>query len=176
MVDRARGAAAKAKRAMALVRNACSRTKATGAVVAAGIACLAFGGVGETKAANLLELNFWLSGPNYSGVVPACNEQQALDLIASRFAETERRFWDSTLSITEFVKVHEIAFRPWGPQYQPRRYCQGTIYTNDARKRAIYYSIIEDGGFIGATWGVEWCIVGLDRNYAYAPSCKMAGP
>jgi hypothetical protein len=29
---------------------------------------------------------------------------------------------------------------------------------------------------IGAIWGVEWCIVGLDRNWAYNPACKMARP
>jgi len=26
------------------------------------------------------------------------------------------------------------------------------------------------------TWGVEWCVVGLDRNWAYNPTCKMAQP
>ena len=25
-------------------------------------------------------------------------------------------------------------------------------------------------------WGVEWCVVGLDRNWAYNPACKMAQP
>ena len=29
---------------------------------------------------------------------------------------------------------------------------------------------------IGATFGVEWCVVGLDRNWAYNPFCKMAQP
>ena len=173
MVIRARSAAAKAKRAMSLA-TVSGAVKA--AAVVAGLALVSMGGASGAKAANLLELNFWLSGPNYSGVVPACEDQQALDLIASRFAETERRFWASDLTITGFEKVHEIAFRPWGPQYQPRRFCKGTVFTTDARKRAIYYSIIEDGGFIGASWGVDWCVVGLDRNYAYAPSCKMAGP
>jgi hypothetical protein len=24
--------------------------------------------------------------------------------------------------------------------------------------------------------GIEWCIVGLDRNWAYNPACKMARP
>ncbi|MET3355907.1 UNVERIFIED_ORG: hypothetical protein ABID33_003833 [Xanthobacter viscosus] len=146
------------------------------AAVVAGLALVSMGGASSVRAANLLELNFWLSGPNYSGVVPACEDQQALDLIASRFAETERMYWSSALAITGFEKVREIAFRPWGPEYQPRRFCKGTVFTNDARKHAIYYSIIEDGGFIGASWGVDWCVVGLDRSYAYAPSCKMAGP
>lgn len=147
----------------------------------AGLAAAAFAlalsfAAPRAEAANLLELNFWLSGPNYSGDVPACDEQAALNLIAQRFSETEQRFWASNLAITQFEKLSEIAFEPWGPQYLPRRYCKGTIYTNDARKRAIYYSIVEAGGFIGAGWGVEWCVVGLDRNYAYAPSCKMARP
>ena len=178
MRDRARGTATDtiganphttaggARRARGLARFA-----AVAAVAACGLLAA---GAPAAKAANWLEMNFWLSGPNYSGVVPACDSQQALDLIATRFAETERRFWSSTLSITDFEKVHEIAFRPWGPEYQPRRYCKGTVFTNDAKKRAIYYSIIEDGGFIGASWGVEWCVVGLDRSYAYAPSCKLA--
>ena len=27
---------------------------------------------------------------------------------------------------------------------------------------------------IGANWGVEWCVVGVDRNWAYNPACKAA--
>lgn len=152
-------------------------TRAKALAALALIAGLAIAGVAtRVDAASLLQKNFWLSGPDYSGVVPACNEQQALNLIAQRFAETERMYWNSNLTITGFDKVYEIAFRPWGPAYQPRRYCGGRVFTTDNHRRAIYYSIIEDGGFIGASWGVEWCIVGLDRNYAYAPSCKMARP
>ena len=29
---------------------------------------------------------------------------------------------------------------------------------------------------IGANWGVQWCVVGVDRNWAYNPACKAAGP
>ena len=31
-------------------------------------------------------------------------------------------------------------------------------------------------GIIGWGYGVEWCVVGLDRNKAFSPRCKMAGP
>ncbi len=130
----------------------------------------------RAEAANIFQKNFWLSGQDYSAKLPQCNEPHALQTIASRFAETERRFWSSDLAITEFGQVKEIAFRPWGEDFVPRRFCKGTIYTNDARKRTMYYSIVEDGGFAGFSWGVQWCIVGLDRNYAFAPSCKMARP
>ena len=33
-----------------------------------------------------------------------------------------------------------------------------------------------DTGMIAASWGVEWCVVGLDRDWAYNPRCKMARP
>ena len=47
---------------------------------------------------------------------------------------------------------------------------------SDTRARRIHYWIGEDLGMIGASWGVEWCVVGLDRNWAYNPGCRMAQP
>ena len=40
----------------------------------------------------------------------------------------------------------------------------------------VHYSIIEDGGFAGFGQGVEWCVTGLDRNWAYGPGCRAARP
>ena len=31
-------------------------------------------------------------------------------------------------------------------------------------------------GMIGANWGVEWCVTGTDRDWAYNPGCAMAQP
>jgi len=47
---------------------------------------------------------------------------------------------------------------------------------SDGHRRPVYYSIVEDGGMIGANWDVTWCVVGIDRNWAYNPLCKMARP
>ena len=46
----------------------------------------------------------------------------------------------------------------------------------DGKPRPVYFSIIEDGGFAGFTDGVEFCVVGLDRNWAFNPACKAARP
>ena len=35
---------------------------------------------------------------------------------------------------------------------------------------------VEDTGMIGASFGVQWCVVGYDRNWAYNPACRMARP
>jgi hypothetical protein len=127
-----------------------------------------------TQAANFLQKGIYMTGPNYDGVVPACDA--ALDEIASRFALKEGRFWNSRLQILDFEKVREIAFSPWAAGTIPRRYCSAVATISDGRKHRVNYWIGEDTGMIGASWGVEWCVVGLDRNWAYNPACKMARP
>ncbi|SRR6266540_4080909 len=127
-------------------------------------------------AAGFFEKNFWLSGPRYDAVVPPCDHPAALGRIQARFAEKESQFWNSALQIVEFLQVREVAFRPWAVDTMPRRFCTGTVIVSDGLKRRLNYSIIEDAGIIGASWGVEWCVVGLDRNWAYNPQCRMALP
>ena len=133
-------------------------------------------GVLPASAASWLEKNFWLSGPRYDALVPVCEDPEALWKIQSRFAEKEGKFWQSDLQLVGFERVQEIAFRPWAEQTIPRRFCRALVLVSDGKKRPLYYSIIEDAGMIGMTWGVEWCVVGLDRNWAYNPACKMARP
>ncbi|HZC98200.1 MAG TPA: hypothetical protein VE267_19155 [Bradyrhizobium sp.] len=140
------------------------------------LALLAFGHV--AKAANPLELNFWLSGPRYDGRVAEC--EQALATISWQFREKESKFWNSSLTITGYGRIHETAFRPWQSDNIPRRYCSGDVMLSDGKQRTVHYSIIEDGGFSGVDLGfdpgVEWCVTGLDRNWAYNPGCRAARP
>jgi hypothetical protein len=126
-----------------------------------------------SQAASLLEKNFYLFGPRYDSILPPC--EAALGIIATRFATKEGRFWHSSLQITDFADVREIALRPWNDQTIPRRFCSGKAMV-DGRWHAVYFSIIEDGGIIGLTWDVDWCVVGYDRNWAYNPRCRMARP
>ena len=125
-------------------------------------------------AANPAELNFGLFGPNYDGRVKEC--EAAFGTITSQFQEKESNFWNSPLQIVAYGNVHEVAFRPWQSDNIPRRYCRGSVRLSDGSTHAINYSIIEDGGFAGFGQGVEWCVVGLDRNWAFNPACKAAGP
>ncbi len=131
-------------------------------------------------AASWLEMNFGLlSGPGYSGGVPGC--EWGLYKIPRRFAMKERRFWGSDANIDDFADTREIAFRPWGDKLIPRRYCEAKALVSSAEYgkqvwTKVYYSIGEDMGFAGITWGVTWCVVGMDRNLSYAPDCKQARP
>lgn len=145
--------------------------------VATALVCglLAFSAA-PVHAADWFEMNFWLSGPRYDGVLPPCDTPSALGRIQSRFATKEHRFWNSELRIVGFEAVRETAFRPWAPDTIPRRYCSAFALVSDGIRRPVHYSIGEDTGMIGMTWGVEWCVVGLDRNWAFNPRCAMARP
>jgi hypothetical protein len=145
---------------------------ALGAALGIVMGLFAFGQAAE--AANPLELNFWLSGPKYDGRVAPC--EAALGTISTQFREKESTYWNSSLQITAFGQIHEIAFRPWQSDNIPRRYCSGDVMLNDGKPRKVHYSIIEDGGFAGFDQGVEWCVTGLDRNWAYNPNCRAARP
>lgn len=133
-------------------------------------------GIVPARAANIFEKNFWLSGPNYDRVIPTCDYAPALDRIIGRFSIKERRFWNSELRIVGIEDIHETAVLPWAAQSIPRRFCNGTALINDGRRHPIYYSIAEDTGMIGMNWGVDFCVVGLDREWAYSPTCRAARP
>ncbi|HEY1748225.1 MAG TPA: hypothetical protein VGG11_15855 [Xanthobacteraceae bacterium] len=127
-------------------------------------------------AANPLEKNFWLPGPDYDRQMPACDYPRALDRIIGDFRSKEIRFWNSQLQIVGIERIRETAVMPWAAQAIPRRFCSGVALVSDGVRHPIYYSIGEDTGMIGLDYGVNFCVVGLDRNWAYGPACRAAKP
>ncbi len=146
---------------------------AVSVALAVALAVISFA---QARAATWLEKNFWLSGPNYDRDLPSCDYHPALDRIIDNFRTKEFRFWNSELRIVGFENIHEIATMPWAAQSIPHRYCGGTAVINNSTKHEIYYSIGEDTGIMGIDWGVNFCVVGFDRNSAYMPNCRAAGP
>jgi hypothetical protein len=151
------------------VMPSCVRGISGALVLLGSMAC-----AGPAAAANWLEMNFWLSGPRYDSALPRC--EAALDIITVKFSQKESLFWNSNLQIVGFADVRETALRPWAEQSIPRRFCSAEARISDGVWRPVHYSIVEDTGPIGATWGVQWCVVGLDRNWANNPGCRAAQP
>ncbi|MBV9970281.1 MAG: hypothetical protein JO228_09875 [Xanthobacteraceae bacterium] len=139
------------------------------ALMCAALTCTA-------EAATIFEKDFWLSGPLYSAKVPLCEEPEPLNMIRRRFSTKEGKFWNSDLKIAGFERIEEVAWQPWAPGMIPRRFCRATVLVTDGVRRPMYYSIIEDGGMIGVGIGVDFCVVGLDREWAYQPDCLRAKP
>lgn len=128
------------------------------------------------QAANWFEKNFWLSGPEYSRNMPPCDYPAALHEIMNNFRTKEAHFWNSDLKIVGIEDMRETAYLPWAAQSIPRRFCRATALINDHTRHPIYYSIASGTGMIGMGWGVNFCVVGLDRNWAYNPACRAAKP
>ncbi len=131
--------------------------------------------------------------------LPACDSADVGDTLKSRFAQREG-FWHSNLYINDLQYVRETGFRPSGVDYIPRRFCAANAVMSDQKIREVYYSIGEDLGITGTdavgsviqsltlglitsststssldiNWGLDWCVAGLDRNYAYGRNCAAA--
>lgn len=112
----------------------------------------------------------------YEGSMPGCQDPAVLEKVSSMFAEKEAKFWNSSLTIQHYAEIKRIAWRPWGLDTIPRRFCTASARTSDGVRRRVDYSVREDLGVIGATWGVEYCVSGLDRSSAFAPGCRVARP
>jgi hypothetical protein len=143
--------------------------------LALGLA-LSFVSVTQSRAASVFERNFWLSGPRYDIQMPQCDYPPALNRIIGDFRAKEARFWNSRLQIVGIENIQQTAVLPWAAQSIPRRFCAGTALINDGARHAIYYSIAEDTGIDSGEWGVNFCVVGLDRDWAYGPACRAARP
>jgi hypothetical protein len=125
------------------------------------------------RSANIFEKEFWMSGP---AKVPLCEEHGPLKSIERRFSTKEGKFWNSDLKIIGFEKIREVSWQPWAPGTIPRRFCSASVLVSDGLRRSMYYSITEDTGMIGVSYGVEFCVVGLDREWSYQPACLRAKP
>ena len=112
----------------------------------------------------------------YSGQLPACEDPWVLSRISDRFAQKESEYWASSLQIAGYDRVREFGMRANGLDYIPRRYCLARATLNDRREHTVIYDIEENLGIIGWGYGVEWCVVGLDRNLAFAPGCQSLRP
>ena len=112
----------------------------------------------------------------YTGVLPACDDPGVLSTISDRFAQKEGEYWNSSIRLAGFDRVREIGYRANGLAYIPRRYCVARSVDGDGKFRPVIYNIGEDLGMIGWGYGVEWCVVGLDRNHAYEPACSVLRP
>ncbi len=114
--------------------------------------------------------------PRFQNRLLPCDEPVALGRIQETFAEKEARFWNSSLAIRGFDRVRLVSTNPWGQNNVPRRFCSARAHLSDGRVRTVDYAILEDQSIIGATWGVEWCVHGLDRGRSFDPACRMARP
>lgn len=112
----------------------------------------------------------------FSADLPGCEDHDTVWWIKNRFDHTQSTFWNSSLEIVNIDRIREIGFRSNGESYIPRRYCMGRAELNDKKFHTVFYQIQERTGVAGYSDGFEWCVVGFDHDFAYAPACSVLRP
>ena len=67
---------------------------------------------------------------NYDANIPGCQASEVLERLSTHFAEKERKFWNSSLTIVSYERIERTAWRPWGLDFVPRRYCSAVATTS----------------------------------------------
>jgi hypothetical protein len=124
----------------------------------------------------------------FDGQVPQCDDPAVLEKLKARFSSKEATYWGEDIHILGFDRIRQTGLRSWGMDHIPRRYCTAVAITDEVPPKAplygkrilpsrrVVYNIVEDGGFAGYGFGVEFCVQHHDHNAAFAPACKAAGP
>ena len=120
----------------------------------------------------------------YSSDLPKCDDSGVISTISDRFSQTEATYWGGRNAFYSVDDMREIGFRANGLSYIPRRYCVARVAVIDPNVpppprppiHTIVYNVVAAGGIIGMSWGVEWCVVGFDREHAYEPACGVLRP
>lgn len=123
----------------------------------------------------------------FTSDLPSCEDPWVLSTITNNFYEAEKIYWGGAHALGTFEKIRDIGFRANGLSYIPRRYCLARVVVGDPLVpvsnirlhpplNTVVYSIGAAEGFAGFSWGVEWCVVGFDREFAYAPDCRVLRP
>jgi len=114
--------------------------------------------------------------PYAAELLEACDDPVVLDTIAKRFRQAEYGYWSSDLAIVGFANIRTTHFRDTGLDLIPRRHCRATVLLNNQRTSPVYYELTQDAGMVGRGFGVRYCVMAYDRQWAFAPECKMAKP
>jgi hypothetical protein len=100
---------------------------------------------------------------------PRCNDPVVIDQIRAEF---DSRYWATGPTGVVILNAREANFDSWPQERIPRRFCTGMIDARGGILRPIYYAIIADG----ESYGLAWCVVGLDGAWVFDPQCRYARP
>lgn len=105
--------------------------------------------------------------------VPLCADAGLAGRVVDRFNEVERTYWNGQNTMVALAGMVQNGFHPARDDKVARRWCRGTALFADGVRRPIVLELSADTGFVGIGYGLSYCVQGLDRHFAYAPSCRV---
>lgn len=106
--------------------------------------------------------------------LPRCNDPAVVARIGTEY---RGRHWAGVYGPIFVLRARDTNPKYWPQPDMPRRFCEAMITPPSDLGRPsyypkhypIYYAIIAD-------YQLEWCVVGLDRPWAYDQRCRLARP
>ncbi|MEN0088408.1 MAG: hypothetical protein AAF737_08245 [Pseudomonadota bacterium] len=113
--------------------------------------------------------------------LPGCEDKRVLKKITKRFNWAERNTWHRGFEINTLghpqqkgidTREDELSDFP----LVPVRYCEVTAQMTNGQNYSMHYIIEAKTGFVGVSWGTEFCVHGLDPWRVYDGRCRVAHP
>lgn len=104
--------------------------------------------------------------------LPDCSNSGILAKVNKQLSIGEKNVVMSGDPIARIGRIHQHRLRDNGPRMLAQRYCHATGYTENGRRKRVYYVIEENAGFSGYGFGVEACILGRDPWRVHGANCR----
>jgi hypothetical protein len=112
------------------------------------------------------------AAPAKSAVFPQCHDVSVEKRILNDYDWAETRTWYRGIKLLSLSKMHEHKVNQNVNSSVVRRYCMATGHLSNGHQRSVYYLIENVGGFVGKTWNVTHCVVGLDHWRNHDGNCR----
>lgn len=136
----------------------------------------------------------------------ACADPRYLNQIVERFDWVQRETWDNDARLIGISDIREVTYKPHQQgNYAPKVYCLATAQVASAaygpahaasaktglplyepaepgavpvqvRNHKLSFILTEEGGFVGRSPGIEFCVAGYDWFNLHEPSCRVLNP
>lgn len=104
--------------------------------------------------------------------IPSCGEQGMVANLLGRFNQTEFVYWGSFHNLLSVEGLSENGVHERDNDKIARRWCTGTAVFADGSRRRLVVEMASNAEWLGLTYSLAYCIVGLDRSYVHGRNCE----
>lgn len=104
--------------------------------------------------------------------IPECTDGGVSAKLLDRFNRVEFVYWGNFQHLQGVEGLSESGQRERGYDKIARRWCQGTAVFADGSRRHVVIEMASNAEWLGLTYSLSYCIVGLDRGSVYGRNCE----
>ena len=104
--------------------------------------------------------------------IPNCDNQTLANQLTGRFNDTEFVYWGGFHRLEAVEQLSEQGARERGNDKIARRWCTGTARFADGARRKVVIELAANADWLGLTYSLTYCIMGLDRGFVHGRDCE----